>query len=101
MDAWRQDPNTMRPHQSLAMAFPAARFTAAANDAIGLRIPAELARQPSPVPDADPEPDDGSAVLPPPDASSDGQGRAVELDRVVPRRETSGSRGSRSGSGQP
>jgi hypothetical protein len=29
------------------------------------------------------EPDDGSAVLPPPDASSDGQGRAVELDRVV------------------
>jgi hypothetical protein len=66
------------------MAFPAARFTAAANDAIGLRIPAELARQPPPVPDADPEPDDGSAVLPPPDASSDGQGRAVELDRVVP-----------------
>jgi transposase InsO family protein len=84
VDAWRKDYNTRRPHQSLAMAFPAARFTAAANDAIGLRIPAELARQPPPVPDADPEPDDGSAVLPPPDASSDGQGRAVELDRVVP-----------------
>ena len=84
VDAWRKDYNTRRPHQSLAMAFPAARFTAAANDAIGLRIPAELARQPPPVPDADPEPDDGSAVLPPPDASSDGQVRAVELDRVVP-----------------
>jgi transposase InsO family protein len=84
VDAWRKDCNTRRPHQSLAMAFPAARFTAAASDAIGLRIPAELARQPPPVPDADPEPDDGSAVLPPPDASSDGQGRAVELDRVVP-----------------
>jgi hypothetical protein len=66
------------------MAFPAVMFAAAANDAIGLRIPAELTRQPPPVPDADPEPDDGSAVLLPPDASSAGQGRAVELDRVVP-----------------
>jgi transposase InsO family protein len=84
IDAWRKDYNTARPHQSLAMAFPAARFTAAVRDAIGLRIPAELTRQPPPVPDADPEPDDGAAVLPPPDASSGGQGRAVELDRVVP-----------------
>jgi transposase InsO family protein len=84
VDAWRKDYNTRRPHQSLAMAFPAARFTAAVNDAIGLRIPAELTRQPPPVPGADPEPDDESAVLPSPDASSDGQGRAVELDRVVP-----------------
>ena len=46
MDAWRKDYNTDRPHQSLAMAFPAARFTAAAGDALGLRIPAELTRQP-------------------------------------------------------
>jgi transposase InsO family protein len=29
VDAWRKDYNTRRPHQSLAMAFPAARFTAA------------------------------------------------------------------------
>ena len=42
VDAWRKDYNTMRPHQSLAMAFPAARFTAPAGDGLGLRIPAEL-----------------------------------------------------------
>ena len=49
VDAWRKDYNTRRPHQSLAMAFPAARFTAA-TDAIGLRMPAELTRQPPPSP---------------------------------------------------
>jgi transposase InsO family protein len=45
VDAWRKDYNTRRPHQSLNMAFPADRFTAAA-DAIGLRVPAELTRPP-------------------------------------------------------
>ena len=30
MDAWRKDCSTVRPHQSLAMAFPAGRFTAPA-----------------------------------------------------------------------
>ena len=30
VDAWRKDYNTLRPHQSLTMAFPAARFTAPA-----------------------------------------------------------------------
>jgi len=29
MDAWREEYNTDRPHQSLAMAFPASRFTPA------------------------------------------------------------------------
>jgi transposase InsO family protein len=38
VDVWRKDYNTRRPHQSLAMAFPSSRFTAA-GDAIGLRIP--------------------------------------------------------------
>ena len=85
VDAWRKDYNTMRPHQSLAMAFPAARFTAPAADAIGLRIPAELTRPPAlPAADAGPEPDDGTAALPAQDAVSDGQGRAVELERLVP-----------------
>ena len=57
MDAWRKDYNTSRPHQSLAMAFPAARFTPAAGDALGLRIPADLAsRSPPSVLDADPRP---------------------------------------------
>ena len=84
VDAWRKDYNTRRPHQSLAMAFPAARFTAAAGDTIGLRVPAELTRLPAPVvPEADPAPDDGAAVLPA-RVPGDGQGRAVELDRAVP-----------------
>ncbi|HEX4088646.1 MAG TPA: IS481 family transposase [Trebonia sp.] len=86
LDAWRRDYNTMRPHQSLDMAFPAARFAAPAADAIGLRIPAELTRPPQPPAASEaPEPDDGAAAPPAPDpGSDDGQGRAVELDRVVP-----------------
>jgi hypothetical protein len=77
----------MRPHQSLNMAFPAARFTAPAGDTIGLRIPAELTTEPQ-VPaasaDPEPEPDDGAAAPPPPDPGSGGQNKAVELERVVP-----------------
>ena len=46
VDAWRKEYNTDRPHQSLAMAFPAARFAPSPGDALGLRIPAELARCP-------------------------------------------------------
>jgi hypothetical protein len=68
------------------MAFPAARFTAPAGDGLGLRIPAELTGQPQlPAAAAEPEPDDGAAAPPPPDPGSDsGQGKAVELDRLVP-----------------
>jgi transposase InsO family protein len=84
LDAWRKDYNTRRPHQSLDMAFPAARFTAPAADAIGLRIPTELTRSPQlPAASEAPEPDDGAAA-PPPEPVNDGQGKAVELDRVVP-----------------
>ena len=58
VDAWRKQYNTDRPHQSLAMAFPAARFTPASVDVLGLRVPAELARaaesaEPVSIPDAD------------------------------------------------
>jgi hypothetical protein len=76
----------MRPHQPLAMAFPAARFTAPAADAVGLRIPAELTGQPQPPAAAEePEPQDGAAAPPPPDPGGEaGQGKTVELDRVVP-----------------
>jgi transposase InsO family protein len=85
VDAWRKDYNTARPHQSLAMAFPAARFTAASGDTLDLRIPAELTGQPPLLAaDADPEPDDEAAVLPAQDTASGRQGRAVELDREVP-----------------
>jgi transposase InsO family protein len=85
VDAWRKQYNTDRPHQSLAMAYPAARFTPATGDVLGLRIPAELTRGSSAVPDADPAPHDPQVAGPPPDADGHGPaGRAMELDRVVP-----------------
>ena len=84
VDAWRKDYNTRRPHQSLDMAFPAARFTPAA-DAIGLRVPAELTRQPPPsLPAPDPGPSGPAAAPAGQDSGNSGQGRAVELDREVP-----------------
>jgi transposase InsO family protein len=82
VDAWRKDYNTRRPHQSLGMAFPAARFTTA-TDAIGLRVPPELTGQPPPPPAPDPASSVPAAVPAGPDATS-GQVRAVELDREVP-----------------
>ena len=48
VDTWRKQYNTSRPHQSLSMAFPSARFTRAAPDGLGLRIPAELTRPAKP-----------------------------------------------------
>src|SRR6266705_4817600 len=74
-DAWRKQYNTDRPHQSLSMAFPSARFTRTAPGVLGLRIPVELTRParpgqpddeaagPSPtLPAADPQPACGQAV---------------------------------------
>jgi transposase InsO family protein len=84
VDAWRKDYNTMRPHQSLDMAFPTARFTAPASDGLGLRVPGELTGQPQlPAAAEEPEPDDGAAAPPLPGPGGS-QGLAVELDRVVP-----------------
>jgi hypothetical protein len=90
LDAWREEYNTDRPHQSLGMAFPASRFTPASSP-LELRIPAQLAAstgQPNP-----PAPALGSLPaqsLPveavPPLATVkalDGL-PAVEVDRVVP-----------------
>jgi transposase InsO family protein len=80
VDTWRKQYNTDRPHQSLAMGFPATRFTRAFPETLGLRIPAELARPGKP---AEPgsTPDTGTSpqlAVPPPG------GQAIELDRVVP-----------------
>jgi hypothetical protein len=81
LDAWRQDYNTDRPHQSLAMAFPASRFTPAAPGTLGLRVPAghgltrpDQADSTHPAPE--PPPAAGSAAYEP--------GLALEVDRVVP-----------------
>ena len=85
VDTWRKQYNTDRPHQSLAMGFPAARFTRASSDVLGLRVPAELARtaesaEPVSIPDAD-----ASPLLSGPTVDRVSAGaQAVELDRVVP-----------------
>jgi transposase InsO family protein len=87
LDAWRQQYNTGRPHQSLGMAFPASRFTPASSR-LELRIPAQLTAstgQPNP-----PPPGPGSlpaqtlpAAAAPVPVTVAGQ-TAVEADRVVP-----------------
>src|SRR5215472_12398661 len=85
VDAWRKEYNAERPHQSLAMAYPAARFARAAGEVLGLRIPAELTR-----PAKSAQPDDGAdeaaGTSPdlPPAGCQPADGQAVELDRVVP-----------------
>ncbi len=89
LDAWREEYNTDRPHQSLAMAFPASRFTPATS-ALELRIPAQLTagtgqpKPPPPVPGLLPAPSLPAQTALRPDAPRhDGQ-LAVEMDRVVP-----------------
>jgi transposase InsO family protein len=78
LDAWRQDYNTDRPHQSLAMAFPASRFTPAAPGSLGLRIPAGHGLiHPGQGDSGHPEPG------PLPAAREPGL-LALEVDRVVP-----------------
>ena len=85
VDAWRKEYNADRPHQSLSMGFPSARFTRASSDVLGLRIPAELTR-----PAKSAQPDDGADEAagtspdPPPAGRQPADGQAVELDRVVP-----------------
>ena len=92
IDAFRDEYNTNRPHQSLGMAFPAARFTPrSADERLPLRLPATLtaalpASRPEPVPTAATAP--VVPVLPAPLVSSangvDPVNLAVEFTRVVP-----------------
>ena len=96
LDAWREEYNSDRPHQSLGMAFPASRFTPAVSP-LPLRVLSQLiaastrqAEQPellSAELSAAPAPDGQQALL-----------VAVEADRVVRRQATCGLVGSRSGS---
>jgi transposase InsO family protein len=88
LDAWREEYNTGRPHQSLGMAFPASRFTPAASP-LELRIPAQLAAS---TPQQQP-PQLAAGLLPAlrlpaqavPTAPITSQDWiAVEVDRVVP-----------------
>jgi transposase InsO family protein len=79
LDAWRQEYNTDRPHQSLGMAFPASRFTPAVSP-LPLRVPSQLiaasTRQPEP-------PSAELSAAPAPDGQQ-APPVAVEADRVVP-----------------
>jgi transposase InsO family protein len=80
LDAWRQEYNTDRPHQSLGMAFPASRFAPAASP-LPLRVPPQLAAASPGQPEQRELSRDRPAAVP------DGQDVplvAVETDRVVP-----------------
>ncbi len=77
VDAWRQEYNTDRPHQSLDMATPAERFRPSAGDDDDLPLWAPADLQPIPLPG--PGAADAPATAEPaswPDA--------IEVDRVVP-----------------
>jgi transposase InsO family protein len=78
VDAWREEYNTTRPHQSLDMASPADKFLPSrdADDGLPLWAPADLA----PVTSPPPGPDDAAAALPEPASWPE----AIEVDRVVP-----------------
>jgi transposase InsO family protein len=75
LDAWREEYNTDRPHQSLGMAFPASRFAPAVSP-LPLRVPPQLAtagaRQAEPPPAGRPVAGQEAPLV------------AVEADREVP-----------------
>jgi transposase InsO family protein len=74
LDAWRQDYNTSRPHQSLGMAFPASRFTPAQSGP-PLRAPADQGLS---------VPDDAGYDPAAPVAPAEPLPGALEVDRTVP-----------------
>jgi transposase InsO family protein len=87
LDAWRQEYNADRPHQSLGMAFPASRFMPA-DSPLDLRIPAQLtagtAQPRPPQPAGDLPPAMTLPAEPAPQAAASRGWIAVEVDRVVP-----------------
>ena len=88
LDAWREEYNTDRPHQSLGMAFPASRFIPASSP-LELRIPAQLTagtgqREPPPAPGSLPAPSLPVQAASGPGLVAGASQSAVEVDRVVP-----------------
>jgi hypothetical protein len=82
LDAWREEYNTDRPHQSLGMAFPASRFAPAASP-LPLRVPPQLAAASPGQPEQDePSPADLPAAAVP--EREEVSLVAVEADRMVP-----------------
>ncbi len=75
LDAWRQDYNTDRPHQSLNMAFPASRF-GPASSMLELRVPARQGM-------TSPQELDPAHVVAP-QAKAEPSRIALEVDRLVP-----------------
>ncbi|MFJ8197919.1 integrase core domain-containing protein [Streptomyces sp. NPDC096152] len=77
IDGWREDYNTVRPHQSLDMAAPSSRFQPAPADGLPVLLPVQLTVPPAA----------GGSVLREVEASQEavlGSPEAVEVDRVVP-----------------
>ena len=83
LDAWREEYNADRPHQSLDMAFPASRFVPAASP-LPLRVPPQLTTA---ISMQEPGQHDRSPADLPAAAAPDRQEApllALETDRVVP-----------------
>jgi hypothetical protein len=82
VDAWLEDYNRMRPHQSLDMAVPASRFVPgprAEQEALPVILPARLDLV-APAAPPDPLPEPAPAAWP----LAEGEIGAIEADRVVP-----------------
>jgi hypothetical protein len=82
LDAWREEYNTDRPHQSLGMAFPASRFAPAVSP-LPLRVPPQLAAASPGQPEQDEPSQADLAAAAAPDREEVSL-VAVEADRVVP-----------------
>jgi hypothetical protein len=81
IDAWRDEYNSARPHQSLAMAIPATRFSPATDTSLALVVPPELRVIRGQVPDGHIV----AQVEPEPEPELDWDACAgFEIDRVVP-----------------
>ena len=82
LDAWRQEYNTDRPHQSLGMAFPASRFAPAVSP-LPLRVPPQLTASRAQRPEQHEPSPAGLPAAAAPDRE-EASLVAVEADRVVP-----------------